>query len=738
MASTTRDLIVRVTEKGGKGQIIELLLAEEATARQLRSELARALHLDDDDVVLERPGADEELALAVSLRELRRAAGESERDGALHLVYSMQSGQDLLAPPSASAGQSTQPADVAGPFTSGGNAGSGLPEAAPHPLPEGASATDISACTFLNSRRGADASAAVAVPSNGGRVPAMLYVALALDMCAVALVIPLLPAFSRLLGGDAAFAGALQATYGLAQVLGASFLGGLSDRHGRRPVLQLSLAGGMVGYALLSAAVGLRLDRRWLLLSRLPIGLTKQTVAVTRAVVTDCTRAAGRAQALGRLAAAGGLGFVIGPALGGILAAAVSPLAPPLIAVGLFATAQLLVCACLPETVPSIVAAREFAASLVAVRPVFAAAAHAHALNAALRSGAFAPGDEPQPLRAASGELLPVAAAAPIGADVIRGWRHGGSRSPPAELENLLAAWREDLAVRAASTGGDLVSTGDCEACLKPLFLKARESRGMLPAGTTAALLAGRAASHSDTVAPPRGAASELLTSALAIARCVRERRALLRLCAVRLLAECAILIVHNTFPSYAQDSLGMQPKAIGYIMTCAGAMSVFADIVVLPRLLRPRALDVRSTALAGIAVAALSLPACGAARSTGALVAALVAVSAGASLLRTSLSTLMVNLVPTEDAGTVFGMVDAIESVCRVCAPLLGGLLLKQHGAWAPGAAGGALAVIALVELLVTEPMRLRTPSTSAPPGERATPAVAVNGPSEAKAKHA
>lgn len=151
------------------------------------------------------------------------------------------------------------------------------------------------------------------------------------------------------------------------------------------------------------------------------------------------------------------------------------------------------------------------------------------------------------------------------------------------------------------------------------------------------------------------------------------------------------------------QEHLGLSAKQTGYVMTLAAAMSVLVDIGVLPRLLRSRLLDVRSTALLGLVVAACSLPLCGAVHSVRALVGCLVVVSAGASLLRTALSTLMVNAVRRQDSGMVSGVIDSIESVCRVAAPLAGGMLLKHQGAWAPGAVGGCLAFIGAVELLTS-----------------------------------
>ncbi|KAJ1625938.1 major facilitator superfamily domain-containing protein [Pavlovales sp. CCMP2436] len=469
--------------------------------------------------------------------------------------------------------------------------------AAPHPLPEGASASDISACTFLNARgRGDDSSLAVAVPSNGGRVPHALYLAFALDMCAVGLVIPLLPTFTRMLGGDARFTGMLQSAYGLSQVIGASFFGGLSDRIGRRPVLQVSTCSAL-----------------------------KQS-------------------------------------FGGILSAAVSPMCPPILAVCLFLLAQLIVTLFVPETVPTVLAIREFQNSFFPAMRIFDSAARAHALNTALRSG-VAPefANRTAPLCATSGALLPVAAATAIGADVVRGWRQneiaqhlntsastseGAPSTPstratsPAELSQLLSVWKASITQYTSADG--LISAGEFKNSLEHLFLNAREARGTLPRGTAKRAAARRVAEDAG-LPPPSGAGAELVTSARTIVTVLKEVPALRALCRVRLLSECAVLTVHNTFPTFASESLGMRPKDIGYVMTLAAAMSVFVDIFVLPKLLRAGGLDLRATGCVGLLVAALALPACGAVSHMRALVLALVVVSAGASLVRTSVAALMV-----------------------------------------------------------------------------------------------
>jgi len=115
-------------------------------------------------------------------------------------------------------------------------------------------------------------------------------------------------------------------------------------------MLQISLMGAIIGYSLIPAAVWAT-SLPLLFFSRLPIGLCKQTQTVARAVTSDCTSLTDRRSALARLGVATGAGFIIGPAIGGIISAR-APLVPPIIAVCLFLVALAIVTVSLPETSP--------------------------------------------------------------------------------------------------------------------------------------------------------------------------------------------------------------------------------------------------------------------------------------------------------------------------------------------------------------------------------------------------
>ena len=151
-------------------------------------------------------------------------------------------------------------------------------------------------------------------------------------------------------------------------VTGANLLGGLSDSVGRRRMLQTSMCGGLVGYLCLALAVGRARSLPLLLCSRLPIGLLKQSLAVSRALAVDCTSPATRMRAMTKLGAVVGTGFIVGPACGGILSKKVALTAPPFLAAALFAAALLVVTAGLPETAPVPLTASELRRLLASAR----------------------------------------------------------------------------------------------------------------------------------------------------------------------------------------------------------------------------------------------------------------------------------------------------------------------------------------------------------------------------------
>jgi MFS transporter, DHA1 family, tetracycline resistance protein len=147
-----------------------------------------------------------------------------------------------------------------------------------------------------------------------------ILITLVIDALGFGLVVPIVPSLvvqlSGLpLSGAAVWVGALVTAFALMQFVCAPVLGALSDRFGRRPVLLLSLGGICANYVLLAWAPSLT----WLFLGRLIAGATAANAATATAYIADVTPPQKRAGQFGLVGASFGIGFVVGPALGGLL-----------------------------------------------------------------------------------------------------------------------------------------------------------------------------------------------------------------------------------------------------------------------------------------------------------------------------------------------------------------------------------------------------------------------------------
>ena len=140
-----------------------------------------------------------------------------------------------------------------------------------------------------------------------------------IDFTGFGLVIPLLPFWAEHLGANAVGVGLILTIYSLAQFIFTPILGSLSDRYGRRPVIIASLAIEAISFALSALANTLP----FLLIARFIGGLGASNIGSAQAVVSDVTPPKERARGMGLIGAAIGLGFVVGPALGGLLASLV-------------------------------------------------------------------------------------------------------------------------------------------------------------------------------------------------------------------------------------------------------------------------------------------------------------------------------------------------------------------------------------------------------------------------------
>ena len=168
------------------------------------------------------------------------------------------------------------------------------------------------------------------------------------QMVGAAMVLPILPLFAqREFDMAPGVITLLISAYFAAQFLAGPYLGRLSDQHGRLPVLIISQIGTAVSLLMLGAATG-----AWMLFAaRLLDGITGGNIIVAQAYVTDVTPREQRTAALGYIFAMFGLGFIFGPALGGVLSAAFGPRIPFLIASGATLVAVLLTWRVLDETV---------------------------------------------------------------------------------------------------------------------------------------------------------------------------------------------------------------------------------------------------------------------------------------------------------------------------------------------------------------------------------------------------
>jgi DHA1 family tetracycline resistance protein-like MFS transporter len=166
-----------------------------------------------------------------------------------------------------------------------------------------------------------------------------------IDFAGFGLILPLLPFWAERLGAGPVGVGLVLTVYALAQFLFTPLLGALSDRYGRRPIILASLLIEAVGFALSALAGSLPL----LLVARFIGGLGASNIGSAQAVVSDVTPPEGRARGMGMIGAAIGLGFVVGPALGGVLAP-LGRVVPFWAAMGVALANALLVLVFLPET----------------------------------------------------------------------------------------------------------------------------------------------------------------------------------------------------------------------------------------------------------------------------------------------------------------------------------------------------------------------------------------------------
>ena len=144
---------------------------------------------------------------------------------------------------------------------------------------------------------------------------ALLFLTVFLDVAGFGMILPLLPFYAQRYGADAFAVGALFACYSLAQALCAPLLGRLSDRYGRRPVLLAALLANAGALGLFAGAESFLV----LFVARTLSGVAAANFSIAQAYVADVTPKEDRARGLGMIGAALGMGFVLGPGIGGLL-----------------------------------------------------------------------------------------------------------------------------------------------------------------------------------------------------------------------------------------------------------------------------------------------------------------------------------------------------------------------------------------------------------------------------------
>jgi DHA1 family tetracycline resistance protein-like MFS transporter len=174
----------------------------------------------------------------------------------------------------------------------------------------------------------------------------VIFLTIFVNLVGFGIIIPLLPFYAVTFGASPFTIGLLFASFSLSQLIAAPVLGHLSDRWGRRPVLLLSLLGTAISFAMLAVAQSLPM----LFAARIVDGLSGGNITTARAYIADITSESERPRAFGLLGAAFGLGFIIGPALGGAFAA-ISYTAPIWAAAVITLVAMGLAWIWLPETV---------------------------------------------------------------------------------------------------------------------------------------------------------------------------------------------------------------------------------------------------------------------------------------------------------------------------------------------------------------------------------------------------
>jgi len=192
-----------------------------------------------------------------------------------------------------------------------------------------------------------------------------LFLTVLIDLLGIGIVLPLMPYYLKIVeqssipwlaANRAIIVGALMASFALMQFLFTPVLGALSDRYGRRPILLISVLGSGLSYVLFGFAeylsfLGVEIVLAILFIGRMLSGITGASISTAQAYIADTTTPEERTKGMGMIGAAFGLGFMLGPALGGLLST-ISLEAPAFVAAGLAFANVIFGYFKLPESLP--------------------------------------------------------------------------------------------------------------------------------------------------------------------------------------------------------------------------------------------------------------------------------------------------------------------------------------------------------------------------------------------------
>ena len=209
-------------------------------------------------------------------------------------------------------------------------------------------------------------------PKNNKKILLLVFLTVFLDLVGFGIIIPIQPFYAEKLGASATQVTLLGASFSLMQFLFGSFWGRLSDRIGRRPVMLLSIGCSSIGYLIFGFSESLTV----LFLARMLAGFGSANIGAAQAIIADSTPPESRAKGMGLIGAAFGLGFILGPAVGGFFSQFALSF-PAYVAAGLGAFNFIFALTSLPETCPQKLG--QPAKNQVAHRPGFSWSALKHA-----------------------------------------------------------------------------------------------------------------------------------------------------------------------------------------------------------------------------------------------------------------------------------------------------------------------------------------------------------------------